>query len=261
MVRFHPELKEVITMALFTAILATIVGLFTALYVFIENAGDVDDRNFEKNLKISLVKAIATVTVMYVVANFTVYHWTGNSKISEREKDMTLAEATALYGLKSDTEYPFDLGNRIAGTAGNTTTGGGYFYLYSKSSWSPASSLSVGFTANGKSYIFEIPMSHITFIQSETAKPSMKVHIGYPWPAGKYTIRDTYSACKKRVHYGWWVCENHHLKTETTARVNSELPALLQTVFSKSSDTHVTITLSPEQYQLLLTGGNPAPSS
>ena len=104
-------------------------------------------------------------------------------------------------------------------------------------------------------------MSHITFIQSETAKPSMKVHMGYPLPAGKYTIRDTYSACKKRVHYGWWVCENHHLKTETTARVNSELPALLQTVFSKSSDTHVTITLSPEQYQLLLRGGNPAPSS
>ena len=78
-------------------------------------------------------------------------------------------------------------------------------------------------------------MSHITFIQSETAKPSMKVHMGYPLPAGKYTIRDTYSACKKRVHYGWWVCENHHLKTETTARVNSELPALLQTVFSKFS--------------------------
>lgn len=248
-------------MALFMAILATIVGLLTALYVFIYNAGDVDDKNFEKNLKISLAKAIATVTVMYVVANFTVYHWTGNSKISEREKDMTLAEATALYGLESNTEYPFDLGNRIAGTAGSTTTRGGYFYLYNKSSWSPASSLSVGFTANGKSYIFEIPMSHITFIQSEAAKPSMKVNIGYPWPAGKYTIRDTYSACKKRVHYGWWMCENHHLKTETTARVDSELPSLIQTAFSKSSSTTATITLSPEQYNLLLTGGNSAPSS
>ena len=104
-------------------------------------------------------------------------------------------------------------------------------------------------------------MSHITFIQSETAKPSMKVHIGYPLPAGEYTIRDTYSACKTRIKYSWWTCENHHLKTETTARVNSELPALLQTVFSESSDTHVTITLSPEQYNLLLAGGNSAPSS
>lgn len=250
-------------MALFMAVLATIVGLLVALYVFIYTTAnvDVDDEHLGRRLLANLAKAIATVTVMYVVANFTVYHWTGNSKISEREKDMTLAEATALYGLESDAEYPFDLGNRIAGTAGSTTTGGGYFYLYSKSSWSPASSLSVGFTANGKSYIFEIPMSHITFIQSETAKPSMKVNIGYPWPAGKYTIRDTYSACKKRVHYGWWVCENHHLKTETTAVVNGELPSLIQTAFSKFSDTHVTITLTPEQYQLLLTGGNPAPSS
>ena len=56
-------------MALFMAILATIVGLLTTLYVFIYNAGDVDDKNFEKNLKISLAKAIATVTIMYVVAN------------------------------------------------------------------------------------------------------------------------------------------------------------------------------------------------
>jgi hypothetical protein len=262
MVRFHPEVeKKVIIMALFMAILATIVGLLTALYIFVDNAGDVDDKNFEKNLKISLVKAIATVTIMYIAANFTVYSWTGNSKISEREKDMTLAEATASYGLKSDTEYPFDIGNRITGTAGSTTTGGSYFYLYNKSSWSPASSLSVGFTANGKSYIFEIPMSHITFIQSEVAQPSMKMHMDYPLPAGKYTIRDTYSACKKRIKYGWWTCENHHLKTETTAVVNGELPSLIQTAFSKFSDTHVTITLTPEQYNLLLTGGNPAPSS
>ena len=86
---FPPRVeKEVIVMALFMAILATIVGLFTALYVFIENAGDVDDKNFEKNLKISLVKAIATVTIMYIAANFTVYSWTGNSKISEREKEI-----------------------------------------------------------------------------------------------------------------------------------------------------------------------------
>ena len=111
------------------AILATIVGLLTTLYVFIYNAGDVDDKNFEKNLKISLAKAIATVTIMYVVANCVVYNWTGNSKISEREKDTTLAEATASYGLKSDTEYPFDLGNRITGTVGSTTTRGGYFVL------------------------------------------------------------------------------------------------------------------------------------
>ena len=116
---------------------------------------------------------------MYVVANCVVYNWTGNSKISEKEKDMTLAEATASYGLKSDTEYPFDIGNRITGTAGSTTTRDGYFYLHNTSSWSPASSLSVGFTANGKSYIFEIPMSHITFIQSEAAKPSMKIHMDY----------------------------------------------------------------------------------
>ena len=139
-------------MALFMAILATIVGLLTALYVFIYTTAnvDVDDEHLGRRLLANLAKAIATVTVMYVVANFTVYHWTGNSKISEREKDMTLAEATALYGLESDAEYPFDLGNRIAGTAGSTTSRGGYFYLYNKSSWSPASSLSVGFTANGK---------------------------------------------------------------------------------------------------------------
>lgn len=244
------------------AILATIVGLFTGLYVFIYTIDiDVDDDHFGRAMLTSLIKAIAAVTALYIAANFTIYNWTGNSRLSETKKDMTLAEATASYGLKSDTEYPFDIGNRITGTAGSTTTRGGYFYLHNTSSWSPASSLSVGFTANGKSYIFEIPMSHITFIQSEVAQPSMKMHMDYPLPAGKYTIRDTYSACKKRIKYGWWTCENHHLKTETTAVVDGELPSLVQTAFSKFSSTHATITLSPEQYNLLLTGGNFAPSS
>lgn len=165
------------------AILATIVGLFTGLYVFIYTIDiDVDDDHFGRAMLTSLIKAIAAVTALYIAANFTIYNWTGNSRLSETKKDMTLAEATASYGLKSDTEYPFDIGNRITGTAGSTTTRGGYFYLHNTSSWSPASSLSVGFTANGKSYIFEIPMSHITFIQSEAAKPSMKVHMDYPCP-------------------------------------------------------------------------------
>lgn len=49
-------------------------------------------------------------------------------------------------------------------------------------------------------------------------------------------------------------------KSSVSTTDSVSLPEVIQEAFTEGH-ARATITLSPEQYQLLLTGGNPAPSS
>lgn len=170
-------------------------------------------------------------------------------------------QVTSHYGLKPDTQYPLKLGQRFAGTFGSMTVNGNFFFVHGNGSWAPATAISVGFASQGKSYILEIPTSKITFVQSNEAKSSVSIHIDSAVNAGhNYVVREDYGSCHARVSFGWWYCHRTLEKSSISTTDNVSLPEVIQGAFT-DGHARATITLSPEQYNLLLTGGNPAPSS
>ena len=105
-------------------------------------------------------------------------------------------------------------------------------------------------------------MSKITFVQSSTANPSVNIHIDpNAIASNNYTIQNYYSACHARVSFGWWYCHRALERSSLSVTNSTGLSEVIQSAFVDNGDTHVTITITPEQYQLLLRGGNPAPSS
>lgn len=97
------------------------------------------------------------------------------------DQPLSNTQAAAELGLKSGESYPLLLGSRTSGSAGTTdvTTSvrAGIFSARAttsmQSSTTPASAVSLGYTTDGKTYILEMPTSHITFVQSATAEPSV----------------------------------------------------------------------------------------
>ena len=123
---------------------------------------------------------IRDVCALYVIANVVVYSMTALPPRSESEtRAATIAEISSHFGLESGKEYPLQLGERFAGTSGDMRVVGALFYTYGSGSWNPATGLSIGFSAeDGRSYILEIPTAKVTFVQSETAEPSVKLDMG-----------------------------------------------------------------------------------
>ncbi|MDB5165888.1 MAG: hypothetical protein JWM00_778 [Candidatus Saccharibacteria bacterium] len=89
----------------------------------------------------------------------------------------TTRDTTALFGLESDAKYNLRLGSRFGGTSVDAAAASGIFYANASVSTQPASALSLGFAYGDQSYILEIPMSKVTFTQSETIEPGVVLHI------------------------------------------------------------------------------------
>ena len=239
------------------AIVATIVGLFMAIGLVLEQ----DDEESNQSTTIGFfTKVIATMLVLYGIANAVLYPMSSFDTKTKRAS-ATIAQVTSHYGLESDTQYPLKLGQRFAGTSGSMAVNGNFFFVHGSGSWTPATAISVGFASQGESYILEIPTSKITFVQSNEAKSSVSIHIDSDINAGhNYVVREDYSSCHARVSFGWWYCHRTLEKSSVSTTDSVSLPEVIQEAFTEGH-ARATITLSPEQYNLLLTGGNPAPSS
>lgn len=243
---------------LFFAVLATLVGFFVALDVAV-NSNILDDDHLWRAVFKNMV-------VMYTIANVVVYIMTVSLSRSESEtSSATIAEISSHFGLESGKEYPLQLGERFAGTSGGMRVVGGIFYTYGSGSWNPATGLSIGFSAeDGRSYILEIPTAKVTFVQSETAEPSVKLNMGGGvWSNerdARVLIHREMSGCSVVIDAGWWTCHRDILSETKNYVVYDDLdrrglaPIVASAFGRDGSDASATITLSPQAYNDLLNG-------
>lgn len=241
---------------LFFAVLATLVGFFVALDVAV-NSNILDDDHLWRAVFKNMV-------VMYTIANVVVYIMTVSLSRSESEtSSATIAEISSHFGLESGKEYPLQLGERFAGTSGGMRVVGGIFYTYGSGSWNPATGLSIGFSAeDGRSYILEIPTAKVTFVQSETAEPSVKLDMGGGVWSNKrdarVLIHREMSGCSVVVDTGWWTCRRVALSEMKNYEVSDDLdrqglaPVVASAFGRHGSDASATVTLSPQAYNDLL---------
>lgn len=160
------------------------------------------------------------------------------------------ADAASVMGLTPDHSYPFVLGSRVSGSAGTVTATGGLFYASSVTTLQPASSITIGFTARGSSYILEIPASQLTIHQ--TAGPEqMQLHFqdgvlrGSSW---SYKVSD----CRYQFHLLAPSCMRHVVSK--TLEIGNEtrrhgLAPLVQHWLDSA-----TVWLSPKDYSQLVGG-------
>ena len=245
---------------LFFAALAALVGFFVASDVAVVDSNILDDDRLGRVVFKNMV-------VMYTIANVVVYSMTALSPLPPRSETRaaTVAEVTSHFGLESGKEYPLQLGERFAGTSGDMRVVGGIFYTYGSGSWNPATGLSIGFSAeDGRSYILEVPMEKVTFVQSETAEPSVKLNVGSGvWSnkrSARVLIHREMSGCSVIIDAGWWTCHRDILSETKNYVVSDDLdrrglaPIVASAFGRDGSDASATITLSPQAYNDLLNG-------
>ncbi len=207
---------------------------------------------------------IRDVCALYVIANVVVYSMTALPPRSESEtRAATIAEISSHFGLESGKEYPLQLGERFAGTSGDMRVVGALFYTYGSGSWNPATGLSIGFSAeDGRSYILEIPTAKVTFVQSETAEPSVKLDMGGGiWSNerdARVLIHREMSSCSVVIDAGWWTCRRDTLSETKNYEVSDDLdrqglaPVVASAFGCHGSDASAIVTLSPQAYNDLL---------
>ena len=203
---------------------------------------------------------IRDVCALYVIANVVVYSMTALPPRSESEtRAATIAEISSHFGLESGKEYPLQLGERFAGTSGDMRVVGALFYTYGSGSWNPATGLSIGFSAeDGRSYILEIPTAKVTFVQSETAEPSVKLDMGGGiWSNerdARVLIHREMSGCSVVIDAGWWTCHRDTLSETKNYEVSDDLdrqglaPVVASAFGRHGSDASAIVTLSPQAY-------------
>lgn len=203
---------------------------------------------------------IRDVCALYVIANVVVYSMTALPPRSESEtRAATIAEISSHFGLESGKEYPLQLGERFAGTSGDMRVVGALFYTYGSGSWNPATGLSIGFSAeDGRSYILEIPTAKVTFVQSETAEPSVKLDMGGGiWSNerdARVLIHREMSSCSVVIDAGWWTCHRDTLSETKNYEVSDDLdrqglaPVVASAFGRHGSDASAIVTLSLQAY-------------
>ena len=203
---------------------------------------------------------IRDVCALYVIANVVVYSMTALPPRSESEtRAATIAEISSHFGLESGKEYPLQLGERFAGTSGDMRVVGALFYTYGSGSWNPATGLSIGFSAeDGRSYILEIPTAKVTFVQAETAEPSVKLDMGGGiWSNerdARVLIHREMSSCSVVIDAGWWTCHRDTLSETKNYEVSDDLdrqglaPVVASAFGRHGSDASAIVTLSPQAY-------------
>lgn len=85
--------------------------------------------------------------------------------------------AKAAFGLEADKPYPLRLGRRIEGSGGTSYASTGFFSAQAATNIQPASALSVAFHHGERSYILELPMRKIVFLQREGVPETIRISL------------------------------------------------------------------------------------
>lgn len=243
-------------MALFFAILATFLGIILAACIVVGVSGEQRiDRISERRFA---AETIGVAVVLYLCVNgIVVYPASGaGSDSTHSTEGAPYTEMAQTFGLEPEKEYPLQVGSRFAGSSGEVSATSGLFYARASSSWSPATALSIGFeNSDGRSWILEVPVSNITFIQDEASEPSMAISLrGTNSELGFNTVKTT-PPCHLAITYGWWICSPDG-ETTVSYRASDDaeragLSPVITQAFAEGNAT-VVITLTPEQYDALL---------
>lgn len=238
--------EESITWAVL-AFLASI-PLFTVIVAAIEGKGTPS-----KRLK-KLGVRLGVLAMLYCIANMMVFSFLSRAFSVERTHETEYAAAAAHFGLQSGVQYPLQLGSRFAGTSGHLAVDSGLFYTRGEGAWSPATAVSLGFeNPDGRSWILEIPVSRITFIQDAGAKPSVVVNLNGSSYGPDFETTIDHGGCLK-IEWGWWLCATGEPTVTLSVSDDAERAGLAPIVAQAFSDggSSATITLTPEQYDALL---------
>ncbi len=152
--------------------------------------------------------------------------------------------AKEAFGLESGKKYPLQLGERIAGSGGEASASAGFFSASASVSLQPASSLSVAFHSGPKSYILELPMSKIVFLQRRNVPETIEISVdGYGHRADRYD----------EVHFNWIFLAGKHKPLQENSwfrrlKQNGKLGEFLQEGVIES----VKVTLTPQNYNKIL---------
>ncbi len=151
------------------------------------------------------------------------------------------------FHLQSGRAYPFRYGKRIEGSSGYAEASAGLFSSYARVSLQPASALSVNFKHGRDSYILELPVSKIKFIQT-TGKSSIRLRISHE----VYKYLDEHGT---KLH--WMIVPYFEQETKPleknqwfkNLKETGQLGPLVQDYFQSA-----TIKLSPQDYSKILGG-------
>lgn len=157
--------------------------------------------------------------------------------------------AAKAFNLESDTEYPLRYGTRVEGSSGYAEIQDGLFSASAKVNLQAASSLSVNYQYEKNSYILELPMNRIRFVQQSEGESSIRLRIsnaefGSSLDEGQRTIRFLgvpffYHPPKTLEETGWF----------KSYKEDGQLGPLVSDHFESA-----VITLNPEDYSKILGG-------
>lgn len=193
---------------------------------------------------------VTMVTVFFIgyTVLAAVSGWASSVVTNTGTTDVRASVLTAHLGLKTDTAYPLVMGSRVGGSTVEASADAGIFSAHAYVNSKPASVVSLSFTVGNKSWILEIPVAKVTFIQSNTADPSVKLHITGKSMDGSWVY-----------HYKGRDCHFHDLlfacppvRTGQTLKVSESVDRKgLPPIISDYLDS-ATITLTPAMYKEVL---------
>ena len=158
------------------------------------------------------------------------------------QKNVSVTEASASFGLKSGVEYPLDLGSRFSGTSGEIS--GGSFRIHGE--FRPATAIFIEFENGDYSDILELQTSQITFRQSDVDEPSMAITLHN----GLYAFVHNNSPCQF-VFYNLFPECQRETSVDTVVLSDQARRKGLAPIVQDNLESAV-ITLSPEALQELL---------
>lgn len=250
--------------ALLAAIIATGVGAFIVAalmdteYEHVEFGGyrEYEEYIFRGTPADERVYFLTHLAILYIIVNALVFPLSA-TMVDDPYRSATLPEATAHFGLEAGKEYPLQIGDRIARTSGDASTHDRLFYA-SASALAPSSGVSLGFeNSSGKSWIFKIPTSQITFEKTATndAESKIVVHLDEEAhaPYSDFKVQREHTDCRLKVSWGWWLCDRSVTSESLVVSDEAERRGLAAIV--DNPNTSVVITLTPEMYEQLLHGG------
>lgn len=161
----------------------------------------------------------------------------------------TSIDAAREFGLESNVEYELVLGSRFGGTSVEAESNSGLFFANSYISSKPASALSVGFVHGDKSYILDIPVSKITFVQTQEKTPSVSLRISEVKFAGIDT-RIEYDNCNFSFVNLYALCSQPITRATYTLSEKVERRGLAPIVAAYLDSA--TVTLTHEMYDTIL---------
>ena len=200
-------------------------------------------RRSESKLRGWLAGAVLTVVMAGV---FNLATWGGAHLYGDRSP--AVADISAAFGLTPGKEYPLQVGGRTGGAKVTATQAGDHFGYTATT----GSSVAVSFVHNGTSWILNIPLEQITFVQKPDVSPTMSLVLNDGDTLGLGEKVAVHSGpCRFVVESGYAACKRH--VTWRTVLARTTVRRGLPTIVANHLDSARFI-VTPAMYQAILGG-------